>query len=114
MWSRTGLPHHIFTPEVPMAPKEGSHPKVNENTIMSMVPSQKVGMDTPNSETDVTARSRLEYWFLAELTPTTIEIRRAMTSEIICSSMVYKIQLPIMVLTGAPPDRDFPKLSCKM
>jgi hypothetical protein len=78
--SRTGLFHQSFGS--PAEPLEGSQPRLNEKTIINMIPSQNVGMETPNKEKEVTTTSCFEYCFLADIIPTGIDIPKATTIEI--------------------------------
>jgi hypothetical protein len=59
MASNPELPHQR-KPAAPIDPAEGNQPRLNEKTIMSRSPNQKVGIETPKSEKDVTAMSCLE------------------------------------------------------
>src|SRR5260370_23405651 len=61
------------------APLLGSQPRLTENNSISINPSQKIGIDTPTSATNVARWSQMVYWRVAEKippgtpTPTAIE-----------------------------------------
>src|SRR5690625_642558 len=50
-------------------PVAGNQPNVEVNKIMSKSACQKVGMETPIRETNITALSNFEYGRVAEITP---------------------------------------------
>src|SRR5690625_7207405 len=50
-------------------PVAGNHPKVEVNKIINNKACQKVGIDTPIKEINITALSNFEYGRVAEITP---------------------------------------------
>ena len=51
-------------------PEEGSQCMVPENNIMSIIPNQNMGTETPTSERSIPPLSNMEFFFTAEITPT--------------------------------------------
>ena len=60
-------------------PTAGSHPRMFENTKIIMSPSQKGGTDVNKSAVTMLLKSRIEYCFTAEITPTGMPISIAKT-----------------------------------
>ena len=53
-------------------PEGGNHPSQAENTMISIMPCQKLGSDTPISEAAVATWSNMEYCFVADMIPQTM------------------------------------------
>jgi len=70
---------------------------------MTTIPRKKIGIEVPTSALLVTARSNLEYLFLADMTPIGIAIKSENARPRSWSSSVAIARWPIKVDTGAPP-----------
>jgi hypothetical protein len=68
--------------------------------MMSRMPSQKIGIETPTSASKVPAASKMEFFFTAATTPSSIPITEAKMIAAIASSIVAGKRAPISLATG--------------
>ncbi|MPN44824.1 hypothetical protein SDC9_192391 [bioreactor metagenome] len=60
-----------------LKPDGGNHRSHTANTITNIIPCQKLGKDTPTSESAVATLSKMEYCLVAEMIPQTMPMIQA-------------------------------------
>ncbi len=81
-------------------PEVGSHPRVTEKRRISMIPSQKWGMESPKSAPSIEAMSQSDPRLTAERIPRGIEKSSAITMAAPASSRVAGNLSKIRVIAG--------------
>ena len=81
-------------------PMEGSQPRWTENAMISNMPVQNVGIDTPKRVTSVVKLSNIEYCRTAQMTPRGIPISVLKTTAQNASLIVVGIRAANSMETG--------------
>src|SRR5690242_10153713 len=90
-------------------PEAGSQCKRTDSRRISMMPSQKLGTESPHSETALTRKSHAELRRTAEKTPAGIAMASATSSERHASSMVIGSLRPTVHTTDSRVRMDSPR-----
>ncbi len=86
--------------EIVPRPVAGSHPRVTAKSTISISPSQKTGIETPNRATSMLALSKMEFRFVAEIIPATTPMSMAIAIAATANSTVLGNLSHISVVTG--------------
>src|SRR5690625_1989638 len=94
-------------------PVAGNHPKVEVNKIINNKACQKVGIDTPIKEINMTALSNFEYGRVAEITPNGTPIKVAIKILQLAKRIVFGKRTNISSKTTRFETYDLPKSKSK-
>ena len=81
-------------------PIEGNQPRCTENAMISRMPVQNVGIETPRSVTSVVRLSSSEYCRIAQMTPSGMPISVLKTTAQNASLMVTGTRVASSIETG--------------
>src|SRR5580765_3773414 len=90
-------------------PDAGSQPSRTEKNRISMIPSQKLGIDSPHRDTPLASRSQSVFRRVAEKTPAGIAMPTAISTDSHASSMVIGSFRATVFTTGSRVRMDSPR-----
>src|SRR5262249_1707600 len=94
-------------------PEAGSQPRRTEKNRISMIPSQKLGTDTPQSDAPLASTSHAVLRRTAARTPAGIAIASAMTTDRHASSTVIGSLRATVTITGSRVRIERPRSPCR-